>query len=265
MAEPLKPRRWGHTINPDDSFGTWLRRQREVREISLREIAESSKISIRYLEALEQDRFDILPAPVFAKGFLREYASFVGLDADEVINYFLAAQGKQAADSGPAEETRRREPTSNSYAWYLVGGLILIFALVALLSWFLNREEPADGGRPAMAAPPVIETPSTATDVEPAPAARASVLEVTLDFTQNCWVEAFVDGERARSELRVQGESLRLQGEEEVRLTLGNVAGATIEVNGHPYESGAKNGEVIEIDAALARSLAEGDPTESDG
>jgi cytoskeletal protein RodZ len=55
------------------SFGTWLRRQREARSIELREIADHTKIGIRYLEALEQDRFDVLPAPVFTKGFLRQY------------------------------------------------------------------------------------------------------------------------------------------------------------------------------------------------
>ena len=51
-----------------------------MREISLREIAERTKISLRYLEALEEDRFDLLPAPVFAQGFLREYARYVGLN-----------------------------------------------------------------------------------------------------------------------------------------------------------------------------------------
>ena len=56
------------------SFGDWLRRQRELREISLRDIAERTKISLRYLEAMEEDRFDALPAPIFAKEFLREYA-----------------------------------------------------------------------------------------------------------------------------------------------------------------------------------------------
>ena len=54
------------------SFGTWIKRQREARGIELREISDHTKISIRYLEALEVDRFDVLPAPVFTKGFLRQ-------------------------------------------------------------------------------------------------------------------------------------------------------------------------------------------------
>ena len=92
------------------SFGAWLRRQREVRGISLREIAETSRISLRYLEALEQDRFDLLPAPLFAKGFLREYAKFVGLDPDEVVNYYLSASPREAGVERPQRSRLRPRP-----------------------------------------------------------------------------------------------------------------------------------------------------------
>ena len=80
------------------SFGEWLRRQREMREISLRDIADRTKISLRYLEAMEADRFDLLPAPIFAKGFLREYARYVGLSADEVVNHYLAVHQPEEVD-----------------------------------------------------------------------------------------------------------------------------------------------------------------------
>src|SRR3954465_7253148 len=88
------------------SFGDWLRRQRELREISLRDIAERTKISLRYLEAMEQDRFDLLPAPLFAKGFLREYARYVGLSPDDVVNHYLSVQKPDDMEEGGKEETR---------------------------------------------------------------------------------------------------------------------------------------------------------------
>src|SRR5436305_13062706 len=98
---------WDKGSEPEPgSFGTWLRRQRELREISLRDVADRTKISLRYLEAMEEDRFDLLPAPVFAKGFLREYARYVGLSPDEVVNHWLAVQpseeGERPADPSPA-------------------------------------------------------------------------------------------------------------------------------------------------------------------
>ena len=86
------------------SFGDWLRRQREVREISLRDIADRTKISFRYLEAMEADRFDLLPAPVFAKGFLREYARYVGLSPDDVVNHYLSEHHPEELATEPKDD-----------------------------------------------------------------------------------------------------------------------------------------------------------------
>ncbi|MFQ5878234.1 MAG: helix-turn-helix domain-containing protein, partial [Acidobacteriota bacterium] len=71
------------------SFGETLRRERELREISLREISDATKISMRYLEALEQDRFDILPGGLFNKGFIRAYAAYIGVDGEAMVNCYL--------------------------------------------------------------------------------------------------------------------------------------------------------------------------------
>ncbi|HUP64353.1 MAG TPA: helix-turn-helix domain-containing protein [Thermoanaerobaculia bacterium] len=71
------------------TFGEDLRRQREIRGISLREIAEATKVSQRLLEALEKDDYRHLPAPVFARGFVREYARYLGLDADEMVSRYV--------------------------------------------------------------------------------------------------------------------------------------------------------------------------------
>ena len=71
------------------TFGEDLRRQREIRGISLREIAEATKVSQRLLEALEKDDYRNLPAPVFARGFVREYARYLGLDADEMVSRYV--------------------------------------------------------------------------------------------------------------------------------------------------------------------------------
>ncbi|MGH9797132.1 MAG: helix-turn-helix domain-containing protein, partial [Candidatus Polarisedimenticolia bacterium] len=71
------------------SFGETLRQQRELREISLRQVSEATKINIRYLEALEQNHFDILPGGLFNKGFIRAYAKYVGLDGEAMVTSYL--------------------------------------------------------------------------------------------------------------------------------------------------------------------------------
>jgi flagellar biosynthesis protein FlhG len=83
-------------ILPEPVTGAGLRAFREARGISLREIVDKTKISLRYLEYIEADRHDDLPAPVYLRGFLQEYAKSVGLDARATAESYLVRCGKGA-------------------------------------------------------------------------------------------------------------------------------------------------------------------------
>ncbi|HUP25639.1 MAG TPA: helix-turn-helix domain-containing protein [Thermoanaerobaculia bacterium] len=234
------------------SFGAWLRRQREVREISLREIAESSRISLRYLEAFEQDRFDLLPAPLFAKGFLREYAKFVGLDPDEVVNYYLSASPKDSGGERP--QRSRLKPRTRVSPAAILGVVLFVLALVVAM-WFLTSRVAGNAdSRPAMA-PPLTPAVPAAPAVAAEPEATAPI-RLALDFHQKSWIEVFIDGERAVSEFRVQGESLRLSAQRELSLVLSNRGGVSVEVNGRVFAlpAGASD-QAILIDLDTVREL----------
>jgi len=73
------------------SLGQTLREEREARHISIEEIAASTKIVPRYLEALEDDRLDLMPGGFFVKGIIRTYAQAIGLDSEEVLGRYKAA------------------------------------------------------------------------------------------------------------------------------------------------------------------------------
>ena len=244
------------------SFGDWLRRQREMREISLRDIAERTKISLRYLEAMEADRFDLLPAPIFAKGFLREYARYVGLSPDDVVNHYLSVHHPEELAGDPKEDTKVRSkpktvdpgqpPVRRNWSYGLVlalAGLILL-VLVALAAWFADRrhEEPVSTNEqaPPMAAPLPAPMPAVqASASAPPPPEPGAPLEVSLAFNKDCGVEAVIDGKNRFSELRVQGEALPLEAEKSIALTLGNAGAVEVQVNGYPLDLGKKEGEVV--------------------
>ena len=321
---------------PHGSLGSWLRAQREARGVSLRDIADASKISLRYLEALEQDRLEILPAPIFTKGFLREYARVVGLDPDEVVNLYLLAAGERERESvgalplpGPAVVSRGGRgapgPSPLGYGLLLVLAVVVFLAVAALLSlWASRRGRPEPAPEPARpsaaaseprAAPPVAPpapgetapaTPSEAPSVLPArapepepPRAIAPVagptaseaaasaasaasapsspsapgpappvegvaaalppLRLVLEFTQDCWVELVVDGQRRTSELRTAGEVVALEARDFVLLTLGNSPGVRVEVDGRPFPLPASSIRVVK-DLRIDRATAAGAP-----
>lgn len=254
------------------AFGDWLRRQREMREISLRDIADRTKISLRYLQAMEDDRFDLLPAPIFAKGFLREYARYVGLSPDEVVNHYLSVQQQGASQEDGTKEgikkdstlsgqrPNRPKPVRNwTYGLFLALAVLLLIGLVAGLAWYAEkrRDDPAaDVTPPPIAAPPAPEAVSAPAPVM-TPERPKAPLEVNIDFTSACWVEVAADGKRVLAQEMAQGESLPVEAQQSVQITLGDTSAADIQVNGLSYPLNGKAGEVREfvIDLETARQL----------
>ncbi|MEM1202434.1 MAG: RodZ domain-containing protein [Acidobacteriota bacterium] len=305
---PSAPQNQAETPHSDDgveSFGPWLRRQREMREIDLREIAETSKISLRYLQDLEEGRFEHLPAPVFTKGFLRQYAKYVGLDPEEVVNAFLdARRANEDEDEDGPEIVPRKAARPSSGGRYIA--LALLLAALLLLAVFLlsrwNGQEggafsglvggsdgstateaatsepapPATGtpGEPRTAAttgPPVDEPAADADDADAASTSEGaastasdpvdlSSLDLVLEFSGDCWVEATVDGRRALAARKVQGESVRLAADEWIELRFGDYTAVRVEVNGalwdlEPPRAGG-NVSNVRIDLETVRARA---------
>ena len=78
-----------------EDFGSYLKHERELRGVPLDEIAQSTKISIRFLRALEESRFEDLPGEVFVKGFIRSYGQAIGSNVDELLAAYLESSGKR--------------------------------------------------------------------------------------------------------------------------------------------------------------------------
>jgi cytoskeletal protein RodZ len=147
-------------------FGEALRRERELREIGLREIANATKINLRYLEALEQGRFDILPGGVFNKGFIRAYARFIGADGEALVDRYMqeiaerdaAAQGAQPAPDRPGllrppEAPRRRAGGGSAGGADAAGSPVAVSAVAPAIS-LVENSRPAVAAWPAPAPVP---------------------------------------------------------------------------------------------------------------
>ena len=94
-------------------FGDKLRREREMRGVTLDEIAEATKIGTRSLRALEEERFDQLPGGIFNKGFVRSYARFLGLDEEQAVSDYITAQSEQPAKADIMEKMAAQAEAAN--------------------------------------------------------------------------------------------------------------------------------------------------------
>ncbi|MGI5861761.1 MAG: helix-turn-helix domain-containing protein [Myxococcales bacterium] len=124
----------GADAGAGESFGRYLARERELRGMSLEQIAEQTRIGTSNLRALEQDDVSRLPARVFVLGYIRAYAQAIGLNPDEaVLRYEEMMQKSQpATDEDEARRPRRRR---------LVALLVVVVLLAAVAgAWLLMRQ-----------------------------------------------------------------------------------------------------------------------------
>jgi hypothetical protein len=117
-----------------------LSRARRARAITLEDVERDTHVSRRYLEALENEDFSIFPAPVYARGFLRTYSRYLGLNAEELIRIF--PNGDLTVDITPLP-TVTRPPAELINVNWLVAGLVAIFLLGAGLLLLRNGDNPA--------------------------------------------------------------------------------------------------------------------------
>ena len=82
-----------------EHFGEALRCERQRRSVSLEDIAQTTKVTVRSLQALESDAFDQLPGGILSKGIVRSYVRFLGLDEGEWVERFLDASGQKNPSS----------------------------------------------------------------------------------------------------------------------------------------------------------------------
>ena len=125
--------------DPQD-LGTRLRRAREQRGVSLRQIATSTKISVSMLEALERNDFSRLPGGIFGRAFVRSYAQEVGLDPEETVQAFLASQPAEAgsaAGHAPVHHVDREESLFESQQRMAGVALRLILVSVPIAALIL--------------------------------------------------------------------------------------------------------------------------------
>jgi cytoskeletal protein RodZ len=120
-----------------DSIGAYLRRERELRHVSLEELVQITRVPLKMLKAIEEDRFDELPGEVFARGFLRSYARALGLDCEEVLARF--ADGRKVDQPVPAPMLASVQTPERGRRFGIAIALVILVILFTLaLSIVLN-------------------------------------------------------------------------------------------------------------------------------
>lgn len=123
------------------NLGETLRSTRETKGISLQQAEDDIKIRKKYLQALEEEDYDVIPGRVYAKGFLRNYANYLGLDPDEIMMEYklLNAPVKENYRKVDIEASisKRRSNSRSDKRAYLLTVLVAVLAIATLVGFNL--------------------------------------------------------------------------------------------------------------------------------
>jgi cytoskeletal protein RodZ len=152
------------------AFGEHLKREREMRGVSLEEISAVTRISTRFLDALENGRWEQLPGGAFNRGFIRATARFLGLDEDSMVSEYALETGNSSDSYGNAAASAALPRDWKSLIVAI--GIIVVVILVVTASLFAyhrHRLRVADRLQNGPATVNVPEAPISTPAVSPSP------------------------------------------------------------------------------------------------
>jgi cytoskeletal protein RodZ len=127
----------------DMSIGSRLREAREAKEISLESLQETTKIQKRYLVAIEEEKFSVLPGKFYTKAFIREYAIAVGLDPNELMDEFkedIPSPDEDTTTQYTRIHRSRKDnmPTKNTAIFSVIPTIFVILLIIGIifLVWY---------------------------------------------------------------------------------------------------------------------------------
>jgi len=241
-----------------EELGRRLRERRETLGLTLEEVERTTRIRVPRLEALERGEFEAMPSEVQARGFLRNYADYLNLDAEDVLRQYDQARSAGAGGRGRWRAPSRVEPVTDrpsARARRPIGELLLSAAVTAgvaaVLIWggwrglaLLNASGTAT---PEEAVPATEGGRSQSSPVTPTrilPVLDTVLLEILAE--REAWVRVAVDGELAFEGRMRPGESLSFEGEDKIEVLTGNGGGLRVFFHGQDQGLMGDVGQVVQ-------------------
>ncbi len=234
------------------SFGRYLQSIRIEKKISLERISEETRIAIGNLQLIEKEDLEALPAEVFVRGFLREFARAIGADGEEAVRLYQARLNMEDELAGTGSFSGR----SFLKPWLdLALSVAALLCLVALslygVSYFQTRthmpetaETHAVGENSKVASHQDKQVSNTQKDSTKKPPEKW-VLQITA--IENTWVKLIIDNKDPKEYNLSSGEHLEMEASTGYNLLIGNARGLELKLNGEPVPILGKIGEVVSI------------------
>lgn len=226
------------------NFGERLKRERDLREVSMDELSRATRISNRFLEALENEDWDKLPGGVFGHGFVRTVARYLGLDENALLGEYDLARADNLPPP-PPPKPEERIPSPSKWIHFAALGAVLLLAVGLVLTtryaWHRiaahRASKPSDVSAGVSAGPSAAPSqPQTSSTVAP-PAAASEIpadapLELTLSTSAATRVRILADGWLLIDRHLPAGETRRFTAKRRFEVSASDSSAVLLELNG---------------------------------
>jgi len=239
--------------------GSWiehLRHARELKGLSLSDIADVTLINVKYLEQIDQGNTTVLPQ-TYVRAFIREYAAVVGLDPDAIMQEYdrESAPATQSAPAPTPTRTSAADASAPPVAWlrWMFSGVAVIGAIIILWASFTRETPPPVQEIPFQSVLSENErrlspTPAPVTAPEPSrtlPTVPADSLLLRASVTDSVWLQIVVDDAPPREYLFRPGARASWKGARAFTVTLGNAGAVEFTLNTTSLGYLGKRGSVV--------------------
>lgn len=240
-----------------ETVGEILLSEREKRGLTVKDVEAATSIRALYISAIENNNFAVVPGEVYLKGFIRNYANYLGLNGQAMVDLYRQQQlppSNTTAQEPEAEVNANTDSAPNGGSatkWILVGAAAVILAGGAW--WFTSGKEAnpnpiqpkqaAPAPNPAPVQPQAQVPPQTQAPVQQ-PAKTKPVI-VAAKFTAECWAQITVDGKEVFEGIVESGALRTWEAEQTIVVKLGNAGAAELSYNGQPVGKLGALGEVV--------------------
>ena len=214
-----------------DTPGNILKSERTKQNKSLSGIARSLKISVEYLEAIEEDKYSLLPAEVYTKAYLRLYAESLGLESNYVLSLYNVEP-----EIKPVEEPKtvqKKTPFNYKPLVITVSVLLLIIAIVILSS---HRDQE-----------PVMEIADDPKETEVLSEEKDEKLSLKITATELTWISVSIDGAKRKEWLMSSGEVITVTASDKFVIKIGNAGGTRLFLNNEDIGTLGPRGKIVDI------------------
>jgi cytoskeletal protein RodZ len=234
------------------TFGERLKRERELREVTLDEVSKSTRISARFLNALENEDWSRLPGGVFGRGFVRTIARYLGLSEESLLAEYDSARSEGLSAAPPKPEERIPSPPK----WIPVAAvLVILLLLVGLIlggiyGWRKIKARRAAKPTQSSTAP---VAPATSTSLQlsasptVAPAPKTPLL-LAVSVSAATHVRVLADGKLVLDADLLAGQNRRFSAAGQLEVSVSDAAAVLLELNGKviaPLGTPGSSGKIV--------------------